>query len=171
MKSKFVYVPGGNAPVSRIEVQPGEGDRFIVNVDGKSVEVEAFATELGIALRRDGRSIDTSVEQRQERTIVRTPALRKSFEIEDQRIWEMKSALSAGAGALKPKLNSPMTGKVVLVRVQPGDHVVAGQTLVIIEAMKMENEVKATADAQIKAVSVAAGDLVSPGTLLVEFVV
>ncbi|MFT6398912.1 MAG: biotin carboxyl carrier protein [Bradymonadia bacterium] len=81
----------------------------------------------------------------------------------------MRSALGVGAGALKPELVSPMTGKVVLVRCAAGDDVSEGDTLVIIEAMKMENEIKAPADVKIRTVEVSAGDLVAPGGVLVKF--
>jgi pyruvate carboxylase subunit B len=62
-----------------------------------------------------------------------------------------------------------MAGKVILVRVAPGDEVKEAQTLVIIEAMKMENEIRATGNAKVARVAVAAGDLVKPGDKLVEF--
>jgi biotin carboxyl carrier protein len=62
-----------------------------------------------------------------------------------------------------------MTGKVVLVKCSPGDEVAEGTTLIIIEAMKMENEIKAPGDVSIKDVRVAAGDVLAPGDVLVTF--
>ena len=64
-----------------------------------------------------------------------------------------------------------VAGKVVLTPVQPGDAVEEGQTLVIIEATKMENELRASGPATVDTVLVQPGDTVEPGTVLVEFVV
>jgi biotin carboxyl carrier protein len=81
----------------------------------------------------------------------------------------MKSVLGGAAGVAKPELASPMAGKVILVRVAEGDRVEEGQALVIIEAMKMENELRALAPATVREVRVAAGDVVNPGDVLLTF--
>ena len=59
-----------------------------------------------------------------------------------------------------------MPGKIVKVLVKPGDHVTARQGLIVIEAMKMENELRAARDGQVKDILVAEGDLVEAGRLL-----
>jgi pyruvate carboxylase subunit B len=61
-----------------------------------------------------------------------------------------------------------MAGKIILVKVAEGDAVKEGQTLVIIEAMKMENELRCLAAGKVVKVAVAAGDLVKPGDKLLE---
>ena len=61
---------------------------------------------------------------------------------------------------------APMPGKIVKVLVKPGDQVTARQGVVVIEAMKMENELRASRDGQVKDVHVAEGDLVEAGRLL-----
>jgi len=66
-------------------------------------------------------------------------------------------------------LSSPMPATVVSVKVAPGDQVVAGQTLIVLEAMKMELPVRAPGDGRIKTVSCKAGDLVQPELSLIEF--
>ncbi len=64
---------------------------------------------------------------------------------------------------------SPMPGAVVSVAVQPGDTVVDGQELCIIEAMKMQNILKSEREGVIKSVNVKSGDSVSVDELLIEF--
>lgn len=64
---------------------------------------------------------------------------------------------------------SPMPGAIVDVFVQPGDAVVEGQQLAIIEAMKMQNILKAERVGTVKAVNVAANDSVAVDELLIEF--
>jgi biotin carboxyl carrier protein len=63
-------------------------------------------------------------------------------------------------------VNSPMPGTIVSVNVKVGDAVKAGQVLMILEAMKMENEIMAGADGVVTAVSVSAGQAVEAGTAL-----
>jgi pyruvate carboxylase subunit B len=62
-----------------------------------------------------------------------------------------------------------MPGLVVRVEAKPGDKVTAGTGLVVLEAMKMENELKAAAPGVVKAVRVAPGEAVERGQVLVEF--
>ncbi len=73
-----------------------------------------------------------------------------------------RPAPPGGAGAI----TAQMTGRVVRVNVQPGDEVKEGDVLLIIEAMKMENEIVAPQPATVKEVAVAAGARVSEGDLL-----
>ena len=61
-----------------------------------------------------------------------------------------------------------MPGKIVRVSVQPGDTVCRNQGLVVVEAMKMENELRAAVDAVVKHVAIAPGQTVNAGQLLLE---
>jgi 3-methylcrotonyl-CoA carboxylase alpha subunit len=78
---------------------------------------------------------------------------REQFGLEDQ----------ASEGGLQ----APMNGSMVAVLVKAGDRVKAGQTLVIMEAMKMEHAIKAPADGSVSEVFFAEGDLVSEGAELI----
>ena len=64
------------------------------------------------------------------------------------------------------RLIAPMAGRIVAVRAGPGDAVAKGQILVILEAMKMEHEIKAPADGVVEEIGVAEGDQVDPRQLL-----
>jgi 3-methylcrotonyl-CoA carboxylase alpha subunit len=65
-------------------------------------------------------------------------------------------------------LEAPMPGKVIAVKVAPGDTVMKGDELLVVEAMKMENAVRAPREGRVKSVSAKVGDMVSPGVVLVE---
>ena len=73
-------------------------------------------------------------------------------------------AKAAPAGGVT--VNSPMPGNILSVNVKDGDAIKAGQLLMILEAMKMENEILAPADGTVSNVSVAKGSTVEAGTLL-----
>ncbi|MGI8491193.1 MAG: acetyl/propionyl/methylcrotonyl-CoA carboxylase subunit alpha, partial [Acidimicrobiales bacterium] len=77
------------------------------------------------------------------------------------------AAADAGVGPVEGgPLTSPMPGAVVAVHVGVGDRVEAGQTLVVVEAMKMEHEVRATVDGEVTELAVSAGEQVSLGQVL-----
>ena len=75
-------------------------------------------------------------------------------------------AVPAPAGSGTP-VNAPLPGTILSVNVSEGQHVKAGDVLVIIEAMKMENEIMAPADGTVTSVSVSKGQSVESGTALV----
>ena len=77
------------------------------------------------------------------------------------------SALDLAAGGSKGTVRSPMPGAVVRVLVAPGDAVTKGQVLVVVEAMKMENEFRAADDGVVASVGVAVGQAVEAGAVLV----
>ena len=76
-----------------------------------------------------------------------------------------KAAVSAGAG--ETSVNAPMPGKIVKVLVSEGQAVNSGDVLLILEAMKMQNEIAATQAGTVKAINVAAGQSVKVGDPLV----
>ena len=63
-------------------------------------------------------------------------------------------------------MNAPMPGNILDVKVKPGDSVKAGDVLLILEAMKMENEISAPQDGTVASVNVRKGDVVNSGDLL-----
>lgn len=77
------------------------------------------------------------------------------------------AAKKAAAPADGEPVNSPMPGTIVNVPVKAGQAVKAGDVLVVLEAMKMENEIKAPKDATVASVNVNKGESVDTGTVLV----
>jgi biotin carboxyl carrier protein len=92
------------------------------------------------------------------------------FEAEalDERTRAIRDLSAASAGPAGPApIIAPMPGLIVRVNVNIGDHVQAGQGVVVIEAMKMENELRAVAPGTVKSIEVSPGTAVEKGTLLV----
>ena len=72
-----------------------------------------------------------------------------------------KEAVAAGAG--EHSIDAPMPGKIVKVLVKEGQSIKAGDVLLVLEAMKMQNEIVAPVDGTVKSVSVTAGQTVAAG--------
>lgn len=87
-----------------------------------------------------------------------------SFELEDPRAWKRSGGAGAGGGRIS--LKAPMPGKVVRLLVSAGDEVKAGQGVLVVEAMKMQNEMKSPRDGRVAAISVKENDSVTAGAVL-----
>jgi acetyl-CoA/propionyl-CoA carboxylase biotin carboxyl carrier protein len=72
-----------------------------------------------------------------------------------------------GAGAGNGTIAAPMQGTIVKVLVAEGDVVEAGQAVIVLEAMKMENHINAEREGTVREIRVAAGDTVGTGDVLV----
>jgi pyruvate carboxylase subunit B len=93
------------------------------------------------------------------------------FDVEalDERTRAIRERAGSVAGPSGPApVIAPMPGLIVRVNAQVGDAVQAGQGLVVMEAMKMENELRAQSAGRVKAVLVAPGAIVEKGALLIE---
>jgi pyruvate carboxylase subunit B len=88
----------------------------------------------------------------------------------DERTQAIRDMTGTGAGPAGPRpIKAPMPGLVVKVEVAPGDSVEAGQGMVIVEAMKMENELKAEGPGVVKTIHVEPGQAVDKDQVLVDF--
>ena len=112
----------------------------------------------------DGRSYDAFVEPVLDKFIVSIHGNRFEVEVRDPRRLSRRGAGVSGGGV--QTLSSPMPGKVVRVLVTVGDTVQAGQGILVIEAMKMQNELKAAHAGTVLTISAKVGDTVTAGTPL-----
>jgi biotin carboxyl carrier protein len=86
------------------------------------------------------------------------------FEIEDPRQWKRSSRTADMQG--RASIVAAMPGKIVRVLVAVGDEVVAGQGIMVVEAMKMQNELKAPRDGRVTAIDARENDSVNAGAVL-----
>jgi pyruvate carboxylase subunit B len=115
---------------------------------------------------QDTRSKELAIEGNQADIEVLMEGKLYEVKVLDQRALLMaqrKGGLMAGSG----EVHSPMPGLIVEVMVNVGDMVEQGATVVILESMKMQNELKAPRDGRIQTISCQAGQTVEKGTLLV----
>ncbi len=139
---------------------------FVVTVDGAQFDVDARKL-LGnlYTILMNGRSYEVSVEPEGDRYLVRHGAAVQVVTISDPSRRARSEGLAAGKGPAN--VTSVMPGKVVRVLVSPGDEVTAGQGLVVVEAMKMENEIAAPKPGKVASVHVEPGRPVEAGATLV----
>jgi pyruvate carboxylase subunit B len=147
------------------------GDR--VTIDG--VELPATITRVPdspIWILRVGDAVYELVPQRTDRRggyVISMAGERVAVEALDERARAVRSLRASAATPTGPEpVRAPMPGLVTRVLVSPGDAVKAGASLVVMEAMKMENELRAKADARVRSVLVQPGTAVEKGTVLVE---
>ncbi|MGH7531878.1 MAG: acetyl-CoA carboxylase biotin carboxyl carrier protein subunit [Gemmatimonadales bacterium] len=95
---------------------------------------------------------------------------RWDVEVVDERTRHIRSLTGSGQKAAGPPvLKAPMPGLVVRIPVAVGDQVAAGTGVVVLEAMKMENELRAQVGGRVSAIHVTPGQAVEKGQVLVEF--
>lgn len=156
------------------------GREIEVDIDGDRVTVEGrlrtatLATIPGTPLRQlvvDGRPSTLAVaELGRGRWGLTVQGDRWEAEALDERTRHIRSLTGGSDRARGPgALRAPMPGLVVRVQVEPGQTVDPGAGVVVLEAMKMENELKAAGTAVVRSVLVGPGEAVEKGQVLVEF--
>ena len=137
---------------------------YVVEVDGRSFLVDARKLEGDFfSILTEGRSYEVSVEADGDGYRVRHGAAEMEVAVSDP----SRQAREAQAGPTGPeKIVSVMPGKVVRVLAGEGDEVEPGQGVVVVEAMKMENEIATERGGKVTRVAASAGDAVETGALL-----
>jgi len=161
-------VRGGRSSLD-VEVER-RGDEFSVEMDGQRYELELVSLDGAVASLRfpaTGRSLQITYHHGSNGSW-RVTVGQREFDLEVLTPAEAVEAVSAARDAGPSRVMAPIPGKVVAVKVAPGDEVEPGQALIVLEAMKMENELAADQAGKVAAIHVAAGDTVEGGELLVE---
>jgi len=144
------------------------GERFDVAVDGGSYAVEFVEVEPGLhaLLCADGRTF--AVASRGDgRNKWRISLGDREFRVHLRDPLEREVAGRAAAVAGPQEVRAPIPGKVVSIAVAPGDSIAAGAPLVVLEAMKMQNQICAEGPGTVESVAVTPGMTVDGGQLLV----
>ena len=161
---KFQLEINGNPGEFELVQEP---DRCRFRLDGApeaSAQVEQC--EPGVySILWDGRSYEARVEQVLDRLIVALDGHRFEIGVRDPRRWSRGGAGRGHEGRVN--LLAPMPGKVVRVLAAPGDPVERGQGILVVEAMKMQNEMKAPKSGIVVSILVKEGDTVAAGQVLV----
>jgi biotin carboxyl carrier protein len=164
-----IDINGRIRTVSLEPLDPSEpsGEAVRVLVDGVGYQVSVQPTELGLSMRfAGGRSVDAAVTERAPGDwFIQLPKVDVTASVNGRKFGR---GLRSGASSHgDQRVTAPMPGRIVRVLVRAGDTVAAGQPLIVVEAMKMENELKSLKAGRVKEVSVGEGTSIEAGRLLV----
>ena len=143
-----------------------KGDRGEVEISGRRIRLELQPRSDGsfVALFEGGRVLKARVIAGRHETRVRARGREMVIGLFDPREEVGGESEAAAANVL-----APMPGRVVEIKVASGESVVKGALLLILEAMKMQNEIRAEADGTVVGVECEAGQAVEAGTVLIRF--
>ena len=153
--------------VHRVELEKTEGG-WRCKVDGQETPLDAVSTQDGVlSILLDGKSYEIKQENTGTDFNIVVGGLRFPTQIRDPRSLRSRRGADSGAEGVK-KIVAPMPGKVVRILAQPGTAVEHGQGVIVIEAMKMQNELKSPKKGIVKKLTVHEGAAVEAGQSLAE---
>ena len=147
-----------------IDVNEEEGGLRITLDDESCLVDHRWISEKELSLIIEGRSFVAVIDRAGNRRNITVDGEHFSLDMVDGEEEVARGSHETG----QAKLSSPMPGNVIRVNVREGDEVKKGASLVIVEAMKMENEIRAPHDALVRKVLVSEGEVVQAGAPLVD---
>jgi biotin carboxyl carrier protein len=154
-----------------VTVEPAAAG-YRVTLDEQVIEVDARPVTPGVrSVRIEGvshlASVSADPTAAEGEMIVQVGGEIHAVRVEDAARHAIRTRGGAAGAARGQTVKAPLPGKITLIVVKPGDAVNRGDTLLVIEAMKMENELKAAAAGTVSEVHVSPGQAVNPGDVLV----
>jgi biotin carboxyl carrier protein len=150
-----------------VEIEETGKSLYRVAVDGSEFMVDGKKTGVtNYSLIVDNRSFEVEVDISEDEYRVLVDGRSYHIDLLDERRMRVGGLQSAIQLQGRQNVSVPMPGKVIAVLVSEGDTVERGQGLVIVEAMKMENEVRCPINGEVKEVRVKPGDALQAGAIL-----
>ena len=146
--------------VAEIELVSKEDNKVVLTIDGKTFEADVVMAENGNCnILMDGRSSNAQLIRKENGKSYKVNTHYSSFNVEiiDSQAKYLRMR-KKGEEEQNDRITSPMPGKVVKIPVSVGQEMKAGETVIVIEAMKMQSNYKVTSDCRIKEILVQEGD-------------
>jgi biotin carboxyl carrier protein len=142
-------------------------DRWKITLDGKPVDADAVEiTPNTLSVLLDGQSYEVRISPSPDGVLrIQTGLEEFTAEVSDPRAWRGRRHGTLEAEGRQQVL-APMPGKVIRVLVKAGDKVEAGQGLLVVEAMKMQNEIRSPKGGTVERLQVKEGQPVNAGDVL-----
>lgn len=148
------------------------GSGYEVTVGDRTYQVDAAIARAGLLSLRSlligGSHHEVAVRQIKESYWVSTPSSAGPVSVTDPLTHLAAKSHSGKAGRRKEKVTAYMPGRVIAILAQEGEAVTAGQGIVVLEAMKMQNEIRAEHDGTLTKIHVQSGQAVERGDPLFE---
>jgi biotin carboxyl carrier protein len=162
---KYEVLIGGARRSVELTREAGESSRVVAAIDGRPVEAHAVQVSPGVySILLGGRSLDVRVEKAASGLVVHAAGHEYRVVIADPRSWRRRSGTVELEG--RQQIVAPMPGKVVRVLVARGQQVETGQGLFVVEAMKMQNEIRSPKSGTVERLSAREGQAVNAGEVL-----
>ncbi|MFQ5876721.1 MAG: biotin/lipoyl-containing protein [Acidobacteriota bacterium] len=160
----------------RVEISRRGAGRYAVRLDGRELVVESRGTRPSLVLWAEGRIVEATVAREGDGAAVPGAEERAYAVTIGGRTYPVRIAdpLRRAARAAPPRregraeVRAVMPGRVTALLVREGQEVRRGQGVIVVEAMKMENEIPAPKEGKVVAVSVATGETVEAGAVLLS---
>jgi biotin carboxyl carrier protein len=150
------------------EIEINEDGRILVNGEERAIDFRELREGELYSILLDHLSFEGVVEERDDIYHVLLGGDLYEVDVTDERSRRLAGAFMAfGDAGGEVSIRSPMPGLIVRVPVEEGQQVQKGDTLVILESMKMENELKSPRDGVVHRINVATGDSVEQNRVLV----
>lgn len=159
-----------NSRLAKVELLNRDGNKARFEVDGRAYDLDILEVEEGVwSILYKGKSFNLELIQGDKPKQYLVNTLYQSYEadIVDAEAKYLEAREKAAFGEGSNRIQSPMPGKVVSIPVKQGQEVKAGETVIIVSAMKMESEFKAAADGKVKEIFVKEGDTVDGNQALI----
>jgi biotin carboxyl carrier protein len=156
---------------ARIDLLNRAGSKILLEVDDRKYDLDVVMVEKGVySILYNGHSYNVELIEgnSSKEYIVNTFARSFTTEIIDAESKYRESRKSGMESEGDNNISSPMPGKVVKVPVVVGEKVASGQTLIVVEAMKMQSEFKAMAERTVKEILVKEGDIVNAHQIMIK---
>ena len=152
----------------RVRVRRVDGG-YEVTIGDRTYQVDALSLQNDVrSLRIDGEQHEVSVRRRGEDYEVTSRHGTATVAVTDPLTHLAQQTRGGRGGRRHERVSAYMPGRVVAVLVQEGESVAAGQGIVVLEAMKMENEIRAEHDGTVRQIFVQPGQAVDTGEALFE---
>jgi biotin carboxyl carrier protein len=143
-----------------------EPSRVIASIDGRRVETDVLKISPGMySILLDGRSLEVRVETFADGLLLHTGGREYSVDIVDPRSWRRSRGGKIDLAG-RQQVSAPMAGKIVRVLIAQGQHVESGQGLLVVEAMKMQNEIRSPKTGTVERLAAREGETVNAGEIL-----
>ncbi|MGC2696779.1 MAG: biotin/lipoyl-containing protein [Candidatus Angelobacter sp.] len=153
--------------IHRVELHRS-GVGWQCRLDGRELLLDVISAQNGVlSLLLDGKSYEIKQESDGTDTDIVVGHQRFNASVRDPRSFRSRAQTGAAEQGVK-KIRAPMPGKVVRLLATAGSTVEAGQSVIVIEAMKMQNELKAPKSGMVKKINVKEGAAVEAGQTLAE---
>lgn len=157
-----------DAEATQVEVETLSDGRYAITLDGKRSELDSLVLPHGaVSMIVDGQSYSVEFDEKGDEVDVLLRGQYTRFDVVDERKLRMRAATAGFTAEGKQAINAPMPGKIVKIFVKVGDEVTEGQGLVVVEAMKMENELKSPKAGKVTEVHAKEGVAVENGAPLI----